>query len=531
MLKQEKPSIGDLKIGKVDGKEEFFLDGVDDPDFKDSFLMPDNVRYSDFLEREMYFITGFRGTGKTSLLRYLISQMQGKEKYRSIALFKSDLPEEKRMSISSHSGAVLSEYDPQKMGISQDFKSAWLWFLLDHIGKIIRDAPECALDDEAKERFLKIMGLSVASPYKKVLGFLPKLAGAKIKIGADIPFFEGAVDLEFESDRSTSATALFTEVVDAASEALMQVTIKEKIVIGVDELEVFFISSEQYSRDLAMVRDLIFAVDRLNQKLRSKRKDVFILAAIRREVVNAIGPLGQEINRVVHDRGVSLSWHHAQRSLEHPLIEIIRRKIRKSLPGNYNGDPIQEYFDQTINGEPLDAYILDRSFYRPRDIMWRLTFAQKLFPAHARFDAFVLGETESEYSAQLWSEVEYELSASLAPEEISAVTSIFSGIKRVFFLSDLEEIAKTKAKYSKNVESFIVSHSLADVCEMLYSHGALGNDFRTGSTGSVSRNRWVYRGDVNLIVDQRMTLNSSIRKALSAIDQRKRGSAGKGHRR
>lgn len=518
--------IGDLRIGKVDGKEEFFLDGINDPDFRDAFLMPENVRFSEFVSRETYFITGFRGAGKTSLLRYVISQIQGKESFRSIALFKSDVPEEKRMSISNHVGIILSEYDPKQMGISQDFKSAWTWFLLDLIGRIVRDAPGACKDDEARQNFLKIMGLLPDSPYRKVLGFLPKLSGAKVKIGTDIPFFQGAVDLEFESDRSTSATALFTEVVDAAIDTLMDVAFSEKIVVGVDELEVFFLSPEQYSRDLAMVRDLIFSIDRLNQRMRARHRDVYIIAAIRREVVNALGPLGQEINRVVHDRGVSLSWHHSQKSLNHPLIELIRKKIRNSLPSSYVGDPIDDYFDTNIDGESLETYILDRSFYRPRDIMWRLTFAQKSFPNNRKFDAQTLKETESEYSAQLWSEIEYELSASLSPNEISAVTSIFSGIKRVFFLSDLEEIARSKSFYSKNVDSFLKSNSLGDICDMLYSHGALGNDFRTGSTGSITKNRWIYRGDTNLIVDQRMTLNSSIRKALSAIDQRKRGSTG-----
>ena len=184
------------------------------------------------------------------------------------------------------------------------------------------------------------------------------------------------------------------------------------------------------------------------------------------------------------------------------------------------------FFDEKIDGEPLDSFLLDRSFYRPRDIMWRLTFAQKAFPTRQKFDSHALKETENDYSSQLWSEIEYELSASLSPDEISAVTSIFSGIQRLFFLRDLEQVGLNKSRYSNIVKKFLESHALADVCRMLYTHGALGNDFRTGTTGSKSRNRWIFRGDNVLLVDQRMTLNPSIRKALSAIDKRKRGSQG-----
>lgn len=521
-------NIGDMKIGMVDGKEEFFLEGIDQPDFKDIFLMPSNVKMSSFHDREIYFISGFRGTGKTSLLRYTLGDIQPKSSFRSISLFKSDLPEEKRLKLSVHAGVVLAEHDSNKMGIAQDFKSSWSWFLLDQIGKIIKSNPSCCANQEERDDYLRILGLKEQAPFKKVLGFLPKLSGASITINSDLPFFDGKVDLEFESERSTKATASFAEVVDVAIEALAKLKLSDRIAIGVDELEVFFITPEQYQRDLCMVRDLIFSIDRLNRKFRATQQEIFIIGAIRREVVDAVGPLGQEINRVVHDRGVALSWHHGQRSLAHPLIGIIRMKIKNALGQEYQGDAIHDYFDQQVNGEPLDAFLLDRSFYRPRDIMWRLTFAQKAFPTRHKFDAHALQETENDYSSQLWTEIEYELSASLSPNEISAITSIFSGIKRVFFLNDLEEVAKNKRKFSNNVDAFLRKHALGDICNMLYTQGALGNDFRTGSTANVTRNRWIFRGDNALLLDQRMTLNPSIRKALSAIDQRKRGTSGSG---
>lgn len=418
-------NIGDLRIGMVDGKEEFFLDGVDDPNFHSIFLIPDNVRIKDFVDRSAYFISGFRGTGKTSLLRFTLGEIQPNSSLRVVSLFKSDIPEEKRIRLSKHSGAVIAEHDSQKMGISQDFKSSWTWFLLDQIGRIVMNTPNCSVNGKPREDFLRILGLTGEPTYKKILGFLPKLSGANVTISADLDFFEGKVDLEFETERSTKATASFSEVVDAAIECLTQIEFKDKVALGVDELEVFFITTEQYQRDLCMVRDLIFAVDRLNRCFRASNQQIFLIASIRREVVDAIGPLGQEVTRVVHDRGVSLSWHHAQRSLSHPLIELVRKKISAAIGPQYYGDAISDYFDAKIDGEDLDAFLLDRSFYRPRDLMWRLTFAQKAFPSRPKFDTHALKETESDYSSQLWSEIEYELSASLSPDEVSAVTSIF----------------------------------------------------------------------------------------------------------
>jgi hypothetical protein len=517
-------SIGEFKLGKVDGKEEFLFEESTSSNFFDAFFMPQNVDLEQLENREIYFISGFRGTGKTSLLRYFVVSSQPDESCRSMVLFKSDIGEEKRTKLSTQVGISLAEYDSKKMGIAQDFKSAWCWFFLHQVALMMEANDGCYKGDLHSDTFLRMMGFAAEKPFKKIMGFLPKLEGAKVRLSGQLGIFSGEVDLEFENENSTTATVLFSEVVDAALACLERVQFVKKLVVGIDELEVFFFYQEQYSRDLAMVRDLIFSVDRLNQRFRMKKQPIILVAAIRKEVVDAIGVLGQEVNRVVHDRGVNLTWHHAQRSLNHPLIEMIRRKMKASLPDSYSGDPIVDFFDDTIDGEALDSFLLDRSFYRPRDMIWRLTFAQKSFPKETKFGRKALGDTESDYSAQLWSEIEYELSASFSVEEIEAITAIFSGIRRVFFLNDLSNLAQGKSKHSDAIKSFIQAHSLADLCRTLYSHGALGNDFRTGTTGNVSRNRWIFRGDRSLIVDQRMTLNPALRKALSAIDKRKRGS-------
>lgn len=239
-------NIGDIKIGMLDGKEEFFLDGVDQPNFHNIFLIPDNVQLDRFHDRELYFISGFRGTGKTSLLRYALNEIQPNSNPKSISLFKSDIPEEKRIKLSRHSGVFIADHDSTKMGISQDFKSSWTWFLLDQIGRIIQANPNCCNNPKAKDEFLRVLGLSGENTFKKVLGFLPKINGANVTIGADLEFFEGKLDLEFETDRSTKATASFSELVDAAIDSLSSIDFIEILSIGIDELEVFFIAPEQY---------------------------------------------------------------------------------------------------------------------------------------------------------------------------------------------------------------------------------------------------------------------------------------------
>lgn len=513
-------NISDIWIGKVDGKSEFRESRIDDARFFDTFLVPDNVNLDKFDSGEYFYIYGFRGTGKTSLLRYYLFKRQIDPLYRRLILFKSDLDEEARLSISGEAGAEWIKTDSGKMGISQDFRSAWRWFILHKIAEIILQQPNSYKHSSSSENFLRVMGLLDNNIYRKILGFLPKIEGAKVSIRGEFGFFSANLGADFNKETESTGSASLRSLANLAEKYLKDIKLYQNIYLGFDELEAFYTHEEKFQRDLSMVRDLIFTIEQYNEIFRSNKMKISIVAAIRSEVIDAMGSLGQEVNRTVHDHGVMLAWHYANRSLNHPLIEMVRRKLAVSSSSN-SDDPFLDFFPSQIEGTPIDVYLLDSSFYKPRDLVWRLSIAQNQFPNKSTFDADALQKTEIKYSQQMWAEIEYELSAAYSNKEIEAIRSIMTGFNRYFDRIDIVNAVKSKSEYSRIVAEFYARRSVDDLLNHLYRLGAIGNNFRVGARGE-HKNRWIYRGDPFLLLDKRMEVSVALSKALSLVLPRRR---------
>jgi hypothetical protein len=207
---------------------------------------------------------------------------------------------------------------------------------------------------------------------------------------------------------------------------------------------------------------------------------------------------------------------------------MIKRKISSSedllnFDAPETPDLMSRYFVKNIDGHPIDAFLLDKSFYKPRDIMWRLTIAQKQFQNETMFTYEVLKQTEIEYSSKLWDEIKYELSAVYSRQEIEAVELVISGGPVGFLMDEMFERFERASRHSIAVRTLISRRSIAELLRDLYRLGAIGNTFRVGSTGTNVRNRWSFRGDPNLLTDKRMTIHPALVKRLSVVAPRRRG--------
>lgn len=354
---------------------------------------------------------------------------------------------------------------------------------------------------------------------------MPKLEGAQVKVRSDLGFFEAELGGDFKKAGESGQTTL-----DALSKKVLQyishIKFAKSLYIYFDELEAFYHTPEQHRRDQRMVRDLLFSVGSLNDSFRRAGSPIHILAAVRSEVIDSMGALGQEVDRLVHDRGFLISWHHANRSLNHPLIQIVKRKLGASelaagIP--LSTDPIKTYFPNNVNGESVEAFLLDKSFYKPRDIVWRLSLAQKLFPNETKFSVNVLAETAIEYSSKLWDEVRYELSATYSEGEVDAIEGVLAGGAAAFELEDIEARFNRAMRHSPTLSAMLSRKSVREVLTDLYRLGAVGNSFRAGSTGTDIRNRWSFRGDPTLLADKRMVIHPALLKRLSVVPTRRRG--------
>ena len=521
--------IGDIHLGKVDGKFEYITSTKKDAkSFYNAFLIPDNVDINSIGNHDRYFISGFRGTGKTSLLRWFAHQRREAGSATEFILFKSDIPEDQRLGLSTEVGYSIQEADSRKMEFSQDFKTAWSWFIVHKISQILYKDGSYS-DNRNALRLFRLAGISNNS-FKKALGFLPKLKGLNFNISADLDFFSAELGADFEKNGAV-ATANLPSLVARGLEIIDSITLSRPVYILFDELEVFYDEVSKYRRDQRMVRDLLFTISKYNDHFSEIEVPVHIIAAVRSEVVDGLGPIGQEVERIVHDKGTRIAWHFARRSLNHPLFEIISNKIKvsdNSCADLSSDEIISNYFPLLVRGEYIDEYLLDRSFYRPRDMIWRLTIVQQQFPGEETFTEQVLLDTEGEYSSQMWDEITYELSAKYSDEDIQVIEMLLSGSSVTFDLADIESKSNRLMLQSESIKKLLSRFGVIDILQDLYRLGAIGNYFRVGSSGADIRNRWAFRGDPTLLPDKRMTINPSLEKRLSTVRPRRRGSRGSG---
>lgn len=522
--------LDELYLGKVDGKFEYVTPLTErDETFYDAYLIPKAVKPENFGNFDRYFISGFRGTGKTSLLRWFGESRRKADCLTEFVLFKSEIPEEKRQNLSNEVGVTWVELDQSKMEFSQDFKAVWKWFILHKIGEAL------GRDDFVKierdyDTYARLLGLK-SGAFSKIMGFLPKLEKLNVSIKADLKLFEAELGGDFTkigaSEGKTSLSALNNLLLNK----LVNFNFNQTIYILFDELEVFYSEESKYHRDQRMVRDLLFTISELNEIFRDNKSPIHILGAVRSEVLDAFGAIGQEVERVVHDKGIKLAWHSAKRSTDHPLFEIIAKKIKLSDASCHSmstTEVMEKYFPAVTRGSSIDAYLLDRSFYKPRDLIWRLTLARDRFPDETRFTEKVLLDTEQDYSNEMWKEIKYELSANYAEFEINVIEMVLSGYSVEFELDDIEDRFKRFTTSSMHARKMLTTRGVIDILNDLYRLGAIGNYFREGTSSADIRNRWAFRGDPSLLFHKRMTINPSLIKRLSMVQARRRGSRGTG---
>lgn len=528
------PKLRDIHVGNVDGRYEFVLNDEDIP-IEDIFLHPPFISTESFDSRATYFIYGMRGVGKTSILRWLHNKKRRANCITRFILFKSDVTEAERVNISNATGQQWIDTDKAKMEFSQDFKEAWYWFVFHAIGEMILDEASTDKQITGYTDFNRLLGLTNEGLIEKTLGWLPKLHNSKVRIKGAIPSFEA----ELQGDlvmKGTEGETTLVALNKRLRERIKDISTERPIHIYIDELELFRESPEQYDRDRRLIRDLVFVVSELNEFFRDHRVPITIIAAVRTEVLHAIRTMGQEVQRRVYDRGVNVHWDPFVCSLQHPILNMVRKKLRfseKRLQGvrelrlDGSDDILLSYFPGYVSGTEIEHYLLDRSFYRPRDVVQRLSIAQQAFPDATSFSSEVLESTEQAYSKRLWEEIAYGLSAKYGEEEISIVENLFAGAEAYFYRSDIENRARRVAEWSRPGKKFFESNSAADILMDLYVFGAVGNAYFAGKGGDF-KNRWIHRGDQDLFVDRRMVLHRALWRrfdASSSVERQAREAA------
>jgi len=256
-------------FGKTDAKNELFVDKPQNRQtFLDSFLVPDNIRLSEFESGEKFFITGLKGTGKTALLWYIKCMLeQNSNVYSEFILFKSDLSttDKDRLTAAAH----WCELKRKDSDLPDDYEEIWEWFFFRQIVKVCNEK-KCALfeDNADWKKFCNCI-LAPVDKTNNFLSLLPKLKKGQVSVNLNLGLAELGISGDYESGENGTTSLAFSLLVNHARTLFSKLKpASDSLYLYVDELELSFGTSKQYERDIRMIRDLIVSIYNFNRKCR-----------------------------------------------------------------------------------------------------------------------------------------------------------------------------------------------------------------------------------------------------------------------
>ncbi|MFD2233350.1 P-loop ATPase, Sll1717 family [Phaeospirillum tilakii] len=508
--------LRDINFGDVDAKNEILKQNRSgERVFFETFLIPERISVDDITSGRKYIILGLKGTGKTALLRYINDMCIGRGCISEIILFKSHISEEDRINLSKSSGFEVVHTGDSPVFI-QDFKEAWKWMIYQRISALLKKDGNKSIESK---KLYKITGVEEGSVSSSIGSLLSRIKSSHIKVTAEAAGIVGELGVDIAGS-GDGRNVLISDVNRTCGELLNKIDLPKNIYLFFDELELFHQTSEQFDRDRRIIRDLVYATSFINAESSESGRKIFIVSSLRTEVLHSILELGHEIGRDVDDYGVRIDWSDGTDSSNHPLLRLIAKKISASS-GVSEVDVWKTFFPDKISGQPYYKYILNSSYYRPRDIVRLLRVAREFRSEDLSFTSDHFEKTSIEYSKQTWLEVTEELLAIYSSIEISALQRFFLGFNTHFYKEDLLERIRIRYSQDPAIQELFSSHPLSKILSDLYRIGVVGNDFCVKKNKSGKplqfRNRWIFRGNTEINDSERMAVHKSLWKHLSLV--------------
>lgn len=486
-------NVSDLYIGDVEGKNEF---STDLKKIEEVFLKLDHLEEK-FINKSQYFIYGHKGTGKTSLLRYIEYKVKKKNNNAIAILFK----EIKQDPLTYMTFKKLLSNSKDKDMATITF---WQWFLLSYLIQNI--FPDYSKKDN-------LIFNSKDSKFKTLSKFLLKLIGnSNVSVSTD----------ELDVDMSISENSLDDEIDEIIASAQKMKELEEyikqnlnkKVYILIDELETSTLSSS-FNEDTILIKNLILCVEKLN----SISSNLTLIIAVRTEILNNIFTSGAEINKLLESKGEETKWTFDNYGESHPLIKMMIKKFRYSMK---KFDPNQkEEIDNSTDIEifsrwfPMKLmndnngnnakYLLHNTWNKPRDLIRFLQIMQDKAKNKKFFERIDYDQSVKEYSSKAWIEIKEELISVLNEREIIDIEASFSNYSKMFRYHELIERFKSKTNLSIDKIEYII--------RVLYNVGVIGNNYNDGTRSHIYR--YAYRGDTILDENERIEVHRGLWKHFS----------------
>lgn len=479
-----KMPINQIVFGKTDAFNELSTFGQDY--FMGSFVSNTKYHIDEFISGSRFFICGKKGTGKSALLKYLQCHfMEDKANLVFPIRFRSEIEQVDKddfEQIAANEDVVMGEekYDTSTILDQASYVLVWKTFLINQIITRASAGEYCVFKETDEYRLLVSLLKCIYGESKTPGIVMPKIKKGSVELTAAYAESLSAtlkLELEFDHKKKRINYAKLSKKVYQLFRQLEFV--QSPVYVLIDELELSVRNNYQFNKDVALVRDLIIAIDDMNSDCEQKGMDVHIIAAIRSEVIRHVRSSGHELTKSIEDRGIEINWYQKGGSyLDNPLLTIIESKIRASeqmKEYTTSGDVWTQYFGSTVNGEETRKFILNNTLYRPRDIIRMMSAVHNQVGTADKFTQEVFDKAQQDYSELLWTEIKDELRLSYSEDEVNAIFTLLNRITMPFsFDSLVERIAKFE-KFYPTMPVLLNNDKLFQVLNKLYELGVIGN--------------------------------------------------------
>lgn len=498
--------IDDIIFGDTEGKREFSSsEKISNLFFKDLY----QYKLDKFMSGELRYIFGLKGTGKTSLLKYLEDNAISTG-IKTMYISYKDIKEE---------ADIIHEFRAElKNSDDQDTYTLtfWRWYLLSLISKIFLNESKYDTNNliyNSKVKFFRIVST--------LLDLISEVNIGNEENNYHLNFGNKQFDIKWDEQTSSRIRYL---------EKNIKERLDQKVIIFIDELEISKLLST-YDVDAVLVKNLI----RATRKINDLNDNLHIILAVRSEVVGSIAVAGDEINKELEDFGYEIEWHRRKFDISHPLLSMYIQKMRYSMKkyinllnidsvteieknkllytlGKMNNTTIwHRWFPKYFGSVETPEFILQNTWLRPRDLSRLFKTMQK----YSKYDHTTL--TQSSYSEAIkkvgedsWQEISEEFSSTYTVNKIQLIKSILEKMQIIFL----------KDKFIKEAKN-------NDICEIeatkilndLYRVSAIGNCFISFNNDKFSLTyRFAYRNDKSLYEDRAIYVHRVIQHALGLTE-------------
>jgi len=475
--------VGELFLGNVEGSEEFKNKEMIDKLYFLGILQDD---IEQLISGEKRYIHGYKGTGKTSLIKVL----EDKCKNNNTAFFSlsykkiredAEVIHEFREKFKLFKGLYDEEEDKDTITLT-----FWKWYLLSMIAKSYIETTASDLIQETQQKFFYALA-SVLDML--VVTFEPT---GHVSVGLDVKKYCNPAEEESIVKAARSIRKLTAKI----SEKLNQ-----KVIIFIDEVELTK-ARNTYGIDRTMIKNLIIASKYVNEI----SDNLHVVLAVRDEVVYDLK--GDEINKLLEDFGVQVSWWSKTNvTIDHALWRLMFKKIRYSMKDKENPDLYtdqqlwERWFPFTIDGKPSWKFLFELTWARPRDFVRLLNMMKIHCKDSPHFTRSSYDLAIRQYSQSAYTEISEEISTLFDEQTMSIIANIMKELGINFH----------SYKFNEKARKFRIS-TPSIVLDEMYRVGVIGQNFLDGRKKPIWR--FFYRNDMYSDISKPFIVHRALHDAL-----------------